>query len=726
MHTDPITTSSFSSAQILQLWSNTKRRFERSRSRIGYSQSVQTGGEGVLRPDLSTGADAADFDPHADPLTMSLPGRWEIPLGVINRFAEDIPVIERRPIGSTPTARRDAELLGTWLNTAVTETMDVEECYAKSVEDAEYAVVVVPSTAHFEQSPDFMDTISEGEYAALDPKDQKSFEPGDSKGTMVRVNSAGRRVPSPQWTRDSAGRAADHANYSGKRDAGASKKAYDEAHQAYLASKPPWLVRIVSAMDCAPILVRGRGRKRYECKGLIIRTLYDVEELLEQEYLWPGADNRQLIPLDYRADNTYGANGQLYLYEAFLTVGGHPIVAYSVGGRPTRKGDQVDAIVDLYQEYGLERLMVHYAYGLHNGSDNPDQRGIPMLYPLAKTLVGAESLITATNVHSWKDTFSGHYLPIPPGAPVESYLEQNGQLRKFSVPTSGEVLPVPGIPVPAAPAEISQTARYLVQMLLGQVQSNEPDQAQEGQNSGHGLTVANDLERAAQRQIPEGVREAVEFVAESILEICCAIKAKHGVAVPLWINEEIEPAADVAGEAQTRWRILELQDRWIGGVYKVTAVFPKRGNLAEVSLLSDLVAKGHASMDDLMEARGKENPQAEKAKIDAERILTGTPEGQMAALANALRWRGETEKAAQLELQLSQRLSQFGVPTAAMQGPPPQGQTPPQPGGGGMPGAHPVDVAAAVRGGIVAGQMGTASRINDARAQMGIAPNGVA
>jgi hypothetical protein len=734
----PITLDSFTTSQIIGLWDNTKRRFPRSRERIQYCNSVQQGGEGVIRPDLATNSDGSSVDPHRDPLTMLMPQRWQIPIGMTNRMSENVPQIERRRTGTSPQASRDAELLATFLNVAVEETFDVEECYGKAIEDAEYLIVVQPDTTHFEDSPSFMDTIPEARFKKLEETEQESYRPYDQRqGYYVRVDKQGRRQMDPQWSRDGQGRARDSQGFT-RESKVQSRKAWREAQKAYHASIPPWIVRIVSAMDCVPIFTRGRGKKRHQAIGVVIRTLYDIEELLEQDYRWPHRDehwnNRQLIPTGWDPLNTYGAGGQIYLYEAHLMVQGHPIIAYSVGGETTGWGipgqadQQVDAKHDLLEEYGIPHLFLHYGYGLHTASDNPDLRGVPVLYPIAKMLVGQESLIVATNVHTWKNAFGGYFLPIDPKAPRETYLESNGSLKKFSMPGSGEVVPVPGIPVPAASAEISQTARYLIEQLQLHLRQAESDELEGHQTSGHGLNVASDIEQAANRQIPESVRESVEFVAESILEVCDAIKKTFGVPVGLWINEEIEPAADVPSEPQDHWRILELQDRWVAGVYKVTAVFPRRGNLAEVSLLSQLQKQGQATMYDLLEARGKENPTTEIAKINAEQILIGTPEGKMAMLANALRQRGEAEKAAQLEAQLNGRLSQFGMPIAAMAGPPqqqgPGGAAAPAGGPGGtgqagsMAGTQIPDIAASVRGGVVAGEVGQRAIMSDARTQV--------
>jgi hypothetical protein len=290
------------------------------------------------------------------------------------------------------------------------------------------------------------------------------------------------------------------------------------------------------------------------------------------------------------------------------------------------------------------------------------------------------------------------------------------------MPKSGQVQMVPGPMVPAAPAEVGETARYVLERELAILGTEQRDSKAEGIESGHGLNVAAALAQAMNRQVPEAVRQTVEFVGEAILEIACAMKRRYGEPVPIEVNQEIEPGADSAGEAASKWRTIEIQDRWVGGVYKLTATYPAQGNIAEQSLELDMWQKGASTLEAVLEKKGVEQPQAEAAKIHAEQILVGTPEGKLTMLADFYRWRGQREKAEALELQLEQRLSPYGMPTSAMGGgeqPPPapmQGQPPT------VDGTQSPNYAASQRGGIVAGAMGTAALAADAMATAGMRP----
>jgi hypothetical protein len=666
---EPLKRGRVTAREVMDFWDANAPPWRPSRETILYCRDVQSGREGpMLRSDGKGGG-----LPGA-----RLPQRKMLPMRASNRFGAKRAFLHRLAAGESVRAGEDADNAEQFINAALEQTYDNEAVAGKAVEDSEWGLIVQPSPSYYEAAPDWLDSV-------LEPK------------------------------------------------------RYDDDLTAYLAERPPWVCRLVSATDCAPLLVRGRGKYRWRVEGLAVRTLHRREDLLRRGYRWKGDDNPLLVPTGYDAAYSYGAAGGVYLYELWTYLDDHPVVAYCVAGLEAAADQRAATQIDLFEEYGLAQLPVGYFWGLHTESDDPARRGVPLLSPLASMLSESERLLTAITTDAWENSFTGHTVPIDKDTPPAAYMEGD-QLRVFRKPELNEILTMPGEPTPFRQAQVGRDAYQVLQALLGQVQQQTASEALAGGpggESGHQLSVADELERLANRQIAEGVRQSIEFAGERIAELCCTLargrwKATGGKKfdVPLYVNVEVEPTADgTAG--RMRADVLEFDERWFGRTYQMHARYPEEGNLAETSLEADLADRGYATVDDVLAKRGKTSTTLEKARILSDRI-DKTPEGLQARLAMAYRVRGETEKARAIELQLEAKLTPDGHPATAVAPelanvPQGQGQAPQQ--GGPMPGVQPTDVAGAVRGGIVAGQMGTASRIADARARLGVQagpPNGSA
>jgi len=466
-------------------------------------------------------------------------------------------------------------------------------------------------------------------------------------------------------------------------------------------------------------------------------------------------ESREQIPRGYDASNAVGQDGQLYLYEAYLI---HvddngketPFIARSVGGyhtwmdEPDEDGDK-SATINLTEEYGITRLMVHYAWGLHHADDDFDWRGVPILYPLISTILNIEGLTTAANAHAHDNAFTGSTATVDPNIREEAYLDGNGQFLEFTKPGSNEIKILPGEARPWAQASVGDTVWRLIAQYRATLQINQPDESQTGgktDSSGHAMVVSHELLESAKRQIKEGARETVEWIGECFLELACGLargewKALngHGVNVPAY--EDVERTSDTGDTAMVS-QVIEFKESWVGTNYSVTADFPAVGNPTDRQQKMDGWKIGAVTFDEMRESFGDMHPETTRRKI-ARDALIQSPIGQMMYQIEVAKARQMRVQEQVLQAQLAGELNKMGFPTDALapelagmpqQGPglpqgQPQGQI--QALGPGMPGGmtqigNPAQQALA---GEISGEMGQASRNADAGAQLAIAPGGM-
>lgn len=688
----PITRESATATAVMTLFDRTAKRFKFSRQRIRLSQSVRRNIETVFADAAwvkKYGEDAAEW------IEPALPERKTLTRNLTNALAEAEPFIVRRALGDTDTDKDDAEQLEQWMNAGMQVLYDHAAVIGKGVEDSEFLTLVMPEPASLLGCPQYMEH--------------------DGKG--------GRSVKK-QYGPDLKGR-----------------KKHRKEMLRYLADHPPIVVRQVSALDCAPLLIHGKRGNRFECVGVVIRTLYDAEDLASKGYEWDKLTGESLlIPRAFDTGNTYGRDGQVYLYEAFLmgepemgddgVPHARPFAVYCVGGMPTRHDRSVSAddkdsvvIVDLYDEYGIDYPLWHYDWALHTEDDDPDFRGLPFMDPLIPSLLNVETLLLAHNAQTYENAFSGHVVELPPGESAEQWME-GGHMVTIQKPNTGEIVPVPGPIRPFVGAPTGDDARYLEEFYMGAMNANTPDEAQQGNGggqagSGRQLVVERGLFQTAHRQVPECGLRVARFVAMTVLKLACGLARgewkgmKAGVNLAFEVNVEAIPGASDREGGE----LVELNERWVGDNYDLKATYPSRGNLAEVGQISELYDKGQATWDDLMEARGKANPMAERIKSMLDKYWE-SEQGQAELLEYALEQSGRVEQAAKMKAQREQRMTEGGTPTAALApeaAAQPQMMTAPT----GTPGAE-------AMGREVAAEMGTQTLVGDAQALSQIGQPGAA
>jgi hypothetical protein len=673
----PVSPRTATATGIIDGFTRTAKRFQNRSRRIRLAQMVRRNIETVYADDAwvtKYGTDAADW------IEPALPERKTLTRNLTNALSEAEPEIVRKALGDTDTDKEDAEQLEQWSNAGMQVLYDHEEVIGKGVEDAEFPTLVLPEPASLLGCPQYM-------------------EP-DGKG--------GRRVKA-KYGPDLKGR-----------------KKHRQEMLRYFADHPPIVVRHVSALDCAPILVHGKRGKRFECIGLYIRTLCDIDDL-EKKYRWKKlVGDRQLVQRAFDSGDTYGRDGQVYLYERFLLGDPEhdedgiphyrPTIAYCVGGMSTwRKGidtipDEDSAVViDLYEEYGIDYPLWDYDWALHNNDDDADFRGIPFMDPLIPSLMNVETLLLAHNAQTYENAFAGHVVPLPPDQNPEEWME-GGKFFSLTKPKTGEVAIMPALPQPFVGAPTGDDAKYLEELYMSSLRSNTPDEAQQGNGSsgqagsGRQLVVERGLFQTAHRQVPAfGLRKA-KFVAVTFLKLACGLARGEWKGMKAGVNLAFEVNVDSIPGSSDRdgSELVELNERWVGDNYDLKAVYPSRGNIAEVGQLSELYDKGQASWERLMEAQGVSNADAERLKIMLDQYWKSDA-GQAELLEYALKKSGREEQAAKLKAIREQEMTEGGMPTVAL-APEAQMMTAPT----ATPGAEAL-------GSEIAAEMGTQTLMQDAQ-----------
>lgn len=547
----------------------------------------------------------------------------------------------------------------------------------KNTEDGQFAIVHIPAFADMDGAPDFFEMLDANAYEALPSSERKGYRKldGDRRGRYVKLDRSGN--PKRQYPDEAA---------------------HDEAVQRYLLGKRPTNIRIIPALDCAPIFVRSAERDRWDLAALVERTLYYPQELLHQKYGWRGMGDRKLIPQAYGTDGSHmrvlnaevGTNGQFYLYTAYLVcetqepngrVIRRPVIASTVGGTSTWNDTsgapddpQSVTLIDLYEEtkvtrpdgteFGLEGPLWSYFGGLHTNDDDPAHYWYPYLSIHYDRIRSIEGNKTAINAATHVQSFTGHYQEVDArfaatDAGLEAVLDSEGDLRRPKVPGVGEIEPATGRIVPAQQAQVGGDAwRVYSADMTSLQQATAIDQIPAGGTSGRQLVVQSAISDVAKRQIREGAADATVFCGETLLKILHAYYERWKVRWPLPTTQE----RPVGSERREGTAPAEFNPAWVGdGQYALTVDFPPEANLAQADFESALIDKGQGNLDRLARQLGEEDTTTFRAK-NLKELLWRDPATIQAAQKRLVNQSGNKELQQVLKLKNQQRMSPADLP----------------------------------------------------------------
>ncbi len=665
---------------ILQLWNKYERKFQSSRSRVRACKDVREGKKLFTLPQ--------EFDvPGAETLAIDLPQKITVPLKTVNVLSRKQPRYQRFPVGNTLKASLTASNIETWANAAVEKAINWGELIGKLFLDGEAAVIVIPSLADWQHSPDFMDSLSEEEYEMLDeetreryrranefdePMEDEEEEEDETPKRYVRVNSRGEPLPNPRYLRDSRGREREDSYYTEnprrkfKEDRKETEKAFEEEQKHWLKDQLPFRISIVSPSQCLPIF--GADQK---LEGLLVKRTFTRETLLSHDYVWE--EESDLLVQNESEEET----GDVTLYEYWgRDSSGAPYVAYSVNGTETRfreEGDTYcDAVIDLRKEFGLRSLPVMYAWGLHWETDDANMKGIPFLWPVLGAITGVEALATSILVHSYSTAFGSWGIAADPQIirDFPEMMTDNGRPRNFAfAPMTTTILP--GRPYPLVHPGVGKDVKDLLNMLTNAAGSMSPSDIAFGAGnatSGHDRALSREYLETSMNQVLDGALQAYEFIGEKVLEIACGITKITGVPVPVYATVPVPQITGERNRSKIKKQIIELKPEWVGPIYNLSAFYPKAAgeNLAELQQLAQLHLQGLVTFREFREKGfGDENPAATLIEIFTDVYLrSDAGKAEIAQLAAEMMGAdAETEKQKLID---EGRLTAGGTPMAAL------------------------------------------------------------
>jgi hypothetical protein len=613
-------------AQVTRLWKSTDERFPESRKRIRTARDIVNKAPHTLA-DRGDAPFALPQRAMAITLTNSLSSQYGTP--ELTRYGRQV-------------ASDKSDQIETVLKATLEDLISCPDIFGKATQDGQWGLAVLPAGAGWDHVP----LYSEEGYS-LDESDRKPSEKG----------------------------------YTG-RDGARSRRAYDRDYEDFCARCEYVTVDLIDPTDCAPILTRGTRGRRFSARGLIVRRLFDREDLLGQGYSCPAlaSEKSALIP---RGDKgTYrGRSGQLYLYTAYVSLWDEdeeelvPCIIYSVAGEDTTRYSQASgkheaALINLKKEWGIETPMWGYYFGMRTADPDPDKVGIPFLDAYSGLVATLERLMAASVAHAERSSFKGSYVEPGENVPPEAYtetVENQLRLRTYDEPQSGELMTAPGRVTPAAPPPLGTAATQMTAAVMQQLQITSPDPATPAGRgaSGHAMSLASGLIEAAHSDIPRGVLECYQDLSEWVLECIAAVMRTKNVPYVIDANEELPP--DEPGERRAVSQRYVLTEKDIGESYKITALWRQKPDPVNIQLTMDRAAQGFASVVDVLEAAGETNTTWKLAEILYYRaVMTpGTPEN-LELSAYVARRRGEESRAQQLELEAKALLEPQGTPSAAI------------------------------------------------------------
>lgn len=706
-----------------QFFRRTADRFGERSARIVLADDVRQERIVVPIPDKLLSDDEIDFVTHIDPARKTIESGWK------QSLAENPPIMERPPISGSDADEKAADMVETVANALRETIVNWDSIVGKGIEDGEVGVTLQYDLEDFLSFPLPSDTLAPEGWDKLTEKEQATWTEVDQGAGRISF----RRYRQKYW-RDKDGRKPKDAYYRERQEDGgrreferndlATRRAWREHAKSWKAGEIPLNVRLIPALNCAPLLIAGTANERWQCRGLAIRELYAMDDLIAQGYAWHGLGT-PLYPISYDGSSP---SRQVWVYQVHCWLEDddgeqHPCVVTSVDGRYTEwaniDGKTSPAIVDLKEEYDLDFLPANYFHFAHTESDDPDTYAYPAMYPLLTSILEREGTLTAYQTHLRKYALGKLAVTPNPDIPKESWLNADGSPKPLDM--QADIITLPGPVGPLAQPPAPNAVRDLLMIYDRAIEQNAPGEQTRGSGdssaSGHSLALQSGYFKSANRHILEGSRKCVEWIVSSSLRMLVALEEQHGVKASVFVREK--PPAD-ASPTRKRGQAIEIDSRWFKGNFTIVAKYPKVGNLAEIQQLADLKERGLATFSDVMEARGKQSVFNERAEIAVDQML-GSPEMMKMLMLDTLKRRGDVERVQMLLAQMQGEMQPNGLATAAVppelammreqMGAPMGGAQGQQMSGVGLP-----NMAASAVGGQVAGAIGAASQMADSQA----------
>lgn len=554
----------------------------------------------------------------AEGLIVSLPQKTSLPLRTVNVLERKRPKVRRYPANPTPRAQSISTNTETWVNAVMNDRLDWGKLVGKLFLESACAVIAVPSPAHWERVPDFMDTVDEFRWRKLAKEKQGRYRKNE-EGAYERLGKDGEPAAKKRYLRDAKGRAADDSYYEdGAKfvsDERQTRKAYDEERLQFLARKLPFTVRLVAATDAIPIF--GSDDR---LTGLLVRSKFSRESLLERDYDW------EPEPTDAALKKSEEEDGEIELFEYWYEWEGHPRVAYAVNGakntrfKDQESGDMVAAEIDLYEEFGLRQLPVKWAWGLRLENDEKPKMGMPFLWPAIKAITVTEAFLTAKAVHAFNHAFPSYAIEVNP----EILRSKPELVMEGSKPREIVVKPMTAVYaggkiVPLLSPSVGNDVNDIVKLLMQSWMSTSDLPFGGGDaSSGHDRALSRDYLESSMSQVLQSGLDVYMFVAEMLIQAAIGITERWDVLVPVYANVPVPQTGFGQEKLQSNRKIVEFDPDWVGDITQVDAYYPRTAaeNIALVTTYAQLYKEGLMTFYEFREkALGDESPEATQIAI---------------------------------------------------------------------------------------------------------------
>lgn len=454
----------------------------------------------------------------------------------------------------------------------------------------------------------------------------------------------------------------------------------------------PFTCRVIAADDCVPI-----HGPNLTLEGLLVRTSYAKERLIQRGYAWDKEDDLH-IPAGNPQTRSVSSGEQVTLYEAYLLdEQGKPYVVYEVDGavrtwKMDEKGNKNFPVVDLYGEFGMTRLPCAYGYGLHFARSNPENPGAPLGIPFAWPLIGVllmkELVACGISVKTWWSGFPGYAFKPDENmlATHPELLLENDAPRDF-VLKSMEVTPIPGDLMPLQSPGLGPEVGAVMNLLNEAMAEYGPNPVSAGAAGATGVSdrsLIDEQIRRAHAAVLKTRRRMVEESAEIMLEYGTRWSDRTTLPLPIYADVPVPTLSGSSKRKVTKRGIVEIDPETVGDNYSVTAYYPREfgDNLARTQQILEAHKDGASPFVEMREVGFEdEDPEETRVQLILDKFYA-SDEYQAEVLADALQANGDTKLATKMRMKAQGKLTDGGLPTGGVAGvvPPP---------GAGQPGLPP-------------------------------------
>lgn len=541
------------------------------------------------------------------------------------------------------------------------------------------------------------------------------------------------------WARryrvDSRGRSEDHENYDGEVDPTRARRLHELDLDIHRARNVPIRHRAIGIRNCAPIFGPDLG-----VEGLLISQEFSTS-YLKRRYRFGDTGVATPTGGSEREGGRNTSGGRtLTLIEAWLydedgvpyysccVKGGHAVATY------WKSGDEYDgkpATINLQERFGIDRLPVHWEFGLGNPAEtNPDKRAMGILEPFAGGWQSARAKLTANNVA----IMFGSY-PVLLEEPINGMAL--GATIEDDAPLTPDVVPMkivqarPGTKLSQLQiSPIHESSFRQIELEMGLNAEEQPGKSNKDQ-SGFSQSLAEAFEEQSLTTVHDALGRLYEQHGSFVLEAgkrLPELGKKGGGAgyAPIMVFASTDVPVN---EDDRHNEPMMLDPDLIDETFTVVAKYDKSMSIPEKQQAMEEVARNLRTRRNYLEQTGDDAPETTELELIAEQ-QRNTPEFAKYLLTLVAQIQGAEEVEQIAKAQGEGLADEIGQPLGMEHGvaPAPPGMMQPLqqgapgvPAGGSVTGMAPPSYGQAALNGVVGG--GTmAGPINNAVQAGGVIP----